>query len=85
MNRVNDSDRAVAISSFTMFFEIGSAVSGLAIGGLGELVGKQSAFYGAVVMVLAGLVVLRRWVVPIGASDSGPTVKAPVPVSSSAG
>jgi len=72
VNRVNDSDRAVAISSFTMFFEIGSAFSGLAIGALGEIVGKQSAFYGGVVMVLAGLVVLRRWVVPIGSTDGGP-------------
>lgn len=72
VNRVNDSDRAVAISSFTMFFEIGSAVSGLAIGALGEIVGKQSAFYGGVVMVLVGMVVLRRWVVPLGSPDGGP-------------
>lgn len=67
VNRVNDSERAQAISSFTMFFEIGSAVCGLAIGGLAEVVGKQSAFYGGVVMVLLGIFVLRRWVVPIGA------------------
>ncbi len=73
VNRVNDSERAVAISSFTMFFEIGSAVSGLAIGALGQVVGKQSAFYGGVVMVLVGLVVLRRFVVPLGSPDSGPT------------
>lgn len=83
VNRVSDADRAVAISSFTMFFEIGSAFSGLAIGALGELVGKQSAFYGGVVMVLVGLVVLRRWVVPIGSPDGGPiaarrAVAAPV-------
>lgn len=75
VNRVADSDRAVAISSFTMFFEIGSAFSGLAIGALGEVVGKQSAFYGGVVMVLLGMVVLRRWVVPIGSPDAGPTMR----------
>jgi MFS family permease len=77
VNRVDDADRAVAISSFTMFFEIGSAFSGLAIGGLGELVGKQSAFYGGVAMVLVGLFVLRRYVVPIGAPDAGPTRPRP--------
>lgn len=72
VNRVNDSDRADAISSFTMFFEIGSAFSGLTIGALGEIVGKQSAFYGGVAMVLVGLFVLRRYVVPLGALDAGP-------------
>lgn len=73
VNRVDDADRAVAISSFTMFFEIGSAFSGLTIGGLGELVGKQSAFYGGVAMVLVGLFVLRRYVVPLDAPDAGPS------------
>ncbi|MGB3736843.1 MAG: MFS transporter [Ilumatobacter sp.] len=72
VNRVADSERAQAISSFTMFFEIGSAISGLAIGALAQIVGKQSAFYGGVVMVLLGMVVLRRWVAPVGSPDSGP-------------
>ena len=72
VNRVADAERAQAISSFTMFFEIGSAVSGLAVGALAQLVGKQSAFYGGVVMVLAGMVVLRRWVVPLDSPDGGP-------------
>ena len=74
VNRVSDGDRALAISSFTMFFEIGSAFSGLSIGLLGEIVGKQSAFYGGVAMVLTGLVVLRRYVVPAGSPDAGPVV-----------
>jgi MFS family permease len=74
VNRVDDTERAQAISSFTMFFEIGSAFSGLTIGALAQLVGKQSAFYGGVAMVLVGLVVLRRWVVPIGSPDSGPGI-----------
>ncbi|MFK7920175.1 MAG: MFS transporter [Ilumatobacter sp.] len=73
VNRVSDADRAVVISSFTMFFEIGSAFSGLTIGALGEIVGKQSAFYGGVVMVFVGLFVLRRFVVPAGSPDAGPT------------
>jgi MFS family permease len=72
VNRVADSERAQAISSFTMFFEIGSAFSGLTIGALAGLVGKQSAFYGGVAMVLVGMFVLRRWVVPIGSPDGPP-------------
>ncbi|MFK8025221.1 MAG: MFS transporter [Ilumatobacter sp.] len=72
VNRVPDSDRAFAISSFTMFFEIGSAVSGISIGLLAELVGKQSAFFGGVAMVLAGLFVLRVYVVPAGVADGDP-------------
>jgi MFS family permease len=72
VNRVDDSERAQAISSFTMFFEIGSAFSGLTIGALAGLVGKQSAFYGGVAMVLVGMFVLRRWVVPIGSPDGPP-------------
>lgn len=83
VNRVADAERAQAISSFTMFFEIGSAVSGLAVGALGQLVGKQSAFYGGVVMVLAGMVVLRRWVVPLDSPDGGPRAPRRVAVSAS--
>ena len=74
VNRVTDSERAVAISSFTMFFEIGSAVSGVAVGGLAQFVGKQHAFFGGVAMVVAGLIVLRRYVVPLDAADAGPTI-----------
>lgn len=81
VNRVSDGDRALAISSFTMFFEIGSAFSGLTIGALGEIVGKQSAFYGGVVMVLFGLLVLRRFVVPAGSPDAGPVVRRAPPVT----
>ncbi|WP_040496480.1 MFS transporter [Ilumatobacter nonamiensis] len=76
VNRVGDDERALAISSFTMFFEIGSAMSGLTVGALGEVVGKQSAFYGGVAMVAVGLFVLRRFVVPSGSPDAGPTVEA---------
>jgi len=83
VNRVGDDERALAISSFTMFFEIGSAFSGLSIGALGEIVGKQSAFYGGVVMVMAGLFVLRRFVVPAGSPDAGPVVPTVVSRSTS--
>jgi len=81
VNRVSDADRALAISSFTMFFEIGSAFSGLSIGALGEIVGKQSAFYGGVAMVVVGLFVLRRFVVPAGSPDAGPVIRRDRPVA----
>ena len=70
VNRVGDRERAVVISSFTMFFELGSAVAGLAVGRLAAVVGKQDAFFGGVVGVAVGLVVLRRWLVPAGSAEA---------------
>lgn len=64
VNRAPDSERAAVLSSFTMFFEIGGAVSGLTVGILGELVGKRPAFIAGVVFPAIGLVVLRRWAAP---------------------
>jgi MFS family permease len=72
VNRASDRDRAWAVSSFTMFFEVGSVVGGLAIGGLGEIVGKQYGFYGGVVFCLLGLYLLRVRLVPPGSPDAGP-------------
>lgn len=73
VNRASDSDRAWAVSSFTMFFEVGSVVGGLLIGGLGEMVGKQHGFYGGVAFCVLGLYLLRVHLVPAGAPDAGPT------------
>jgi len=64
VNNASDEDRASAISSFTMFFEIGSAGAGLTIGVLAQLVGKQTGFYGGVASCLVGLWVLRSRVAP---------------------
>jgi MFS family permease len=58
VNRVDESQRATALSSFTMFFELGSVVGGLALGGLGEVFGKRAGFLGGVAICVAGLVVL---------------------------
>lgn len=66
VNNASDDDRATAISSFTMFFEIGSASAGLAIGGLAQVVGKQTGFYGGVASCLVGLWLLRTKLVPAG-------------------
>ena len=67
VNRVSDAERATAISSFTMFFEIGSAVSGLVVGALAQLVGDRFAFFAGAFSALVGVWVLRRHVVPISA------------------
>ncbi len=73
VNRASDSDRAWAISSFTMFFEVGSVFGGLFIGGFAQAVGKQTGFYGGVVCCIIGLYLLRFKLVPSGSPDAGPT------------
>jgi MFS family permease len=84
VNKVSDRERAFAISSFTMFFEIGSAFGGLAIGALAQQVGKQDAFFGGVACCLVGLYLLRYRLLPAGSPDAGPNrtadaTLAPVP------
>jgi MFS family permease len=76
VNRVRDDERAVAVSSFTMFFEVGTAASGLLVGAFAQAVGKQTGFLGGVAFCLLGLWVLRRHVVPADAPDAGPAVVA---------
>ena len=66
VNRVSDADRAKAISSFTMFFEIGTAASGLFVGAVAQSLGERAAFFGGALMCLAGIYVLRAKVVPAG-------------------
>jgi MFS family permease len=84
VNRASDSDRAWAISSFTMFFEVGSVFGGLFIGGFAQAVGKQTGFLGGVVCCIVGLYLLRFRLVPAGSPDSGPALHAvgPYPVVS---
>jgi len=79
VNRASDRDRAWAVSSFTMFFDVGSAVGGLAIGAFAQVVGKQIGFLGGVLSCLIGLWILRTKVVPPGAPDAGPIAEQPQP------
>lgn len=55
VNRVSERERAVALGSFTMFFDLGSVVGGLALGIVAEQFGKRSAFAGGVVLAAVGL------------------------------
>lgn len=60
VNGVDETQRASALGSFTMFFEIGTTVGGLALGGLGDLFGKRVGFLGGAVIAAGGLILLRR-------------------------
>ena len=64
VNRVDDRERPMAISSFTMFFEIGTVSGGILLGTVAELAGKRACFAAAVVICIAGLWLLRTRVAP---------------------
>ena len=74
VNRVDDRERPAAISSFTMFFEIGTVSGGLLLGVVAELAGKRASFAAAVVVCVAGLWLLRTRVAP--ADRPGPGANA---------
>lgn len=60
VNQVGESERASALSSFTMFFEIGTIVGGVALGALGEVFTKRAGFLGGAAVAMLGLVALWR-------------------------
>ena len=72
VDRVEEHERARALSAFTMFFEIGTAVGGLALGALAEGVGKRGAFLAGVIATVFGLWVLRTKVAPIDKAPRRP-------------
>lgn len=58
VNAVPDRERAPALSSFTMFFEIGVVFAGIVFGGIGELTSKRGGFIAAAGAGVAGLVLV---------------------------
>jgi MFS family permease len=58
IDSVPESERAVAVGSFTAFFEIGSVAGGLILGTVAEFYGKRGGFAVAAVIALGGLVML---------------------------
>ncbi len=80
VDRVDEHERARALSAFTMFFEIGTAVGGLALGALAEGVGKRGAFLAGVIATVFGLWVLRTKVAPIDTPRPATIVTADVPL-----
>ena len=63
VNRVGDDERASALSSFTMFFELGSVVGGVALGAVGEVFTKRAGFLGGAMIASLGLVALWQTIV----------------------
>lgn len=81
VNRVDEAARASALSSLTMFFEVGTIVGGVVLGGVGELYSKRAGFLGGSIVALAGLVILWQFVadepgVDIATSGRGATTPA---------
>ena len=64
VDSVPEHERVRAISTFTMFFEIGTACGALMFGTLADFTSKRAAFLGGAVLCVVGLVVLWRVAVP---------------------
>lgn len=84
VNRVSERERPAALGSFTMFFDLGSIVGGLALGLVAEQLSKRAAFAGAVVLALFGLWVMwtrvARTPAPLSTVELGDTAMAPTPM-----
>jgi len=63
VNRFGDHERASALSSFTMFFEVGTIVGGVVLGAVGQIFTKRAGFLGGALIAMVGLVTLWRTVV----------------------
>ena len=58
VDTVPEHERVRAISTFTMFFEIGTASGALLLGTMADLSSKRTAFLGGAAFCAVGLVVL---------------------------
>lgn len=82
VDRAPESERPRAIGSFTMFFEVGTAVGGLGLGAVADVFGKRSGFGLAGTLCALGIWVLWTRVVPAVATTSA-AADAGVDVASS--
>ena len=64
VNGVSDHERARVISTFTMFFEVGTAGGGLLFGFLAELTSKRGGFLAGASAAVVGLWFLRSVALP---------------------
>lgn len=55
---VDDDERVAVVASFTMFFELGGVLGGLALGGIGQVFGKRATFVGAAMFAFSGMVLV---------------------------
>jgi len=63
VNRVPAAERASAVSTFTMFFDVAQGVGRAALGLVAALGSYRTSFAGGAVCALIALVLLRTWVV----------------------
>jgi MFS family permease len=64
VNRADERERSRAMSSFTMFFEVGNISGGVIFGLIAQLVSQRAAFGSAVVLCVLGTWLLVARVVP---------------------
>jgi MFS family permease len=76
---VDDDERVGVVASFTMFFELGGVLGGLALGGIGQAFGKRATFWGAAVFAISGLAVVVRHVRSTNSSPSRRAAADPAP------
>ncbi len=81
VNRTSEVERPRAIASFTMFFEAGTAVGGLALGALADALGKRAGFAAAAGLCVVGAWVLRAVVIPASSSDRREPMPAVAPLA----
>jgi MFS family permease len=86
VNAVPESQRSRVISSFTMFFEVGTAAGGILFGAVAELAGKRGGFLAGGISAAFGLWVLWRMLLPTvrAAAVHDAPVAEPVPARLSA-
>jgi MFS family permease len=66
VNRADERERALAMSSFTMFFEVGNITGGVVFGLIAQLATQRTAFGTAVLLCVLGTWLLVTRVVPVG-------------------
>jgi len=81
VNRVGERERAVALGSFTMFFDVGTVAGGLALGAVAEQFGKRAAFAGGVALAACGIWLLWTRVTAAGPARSVDVEARPANVS----
>ncbi len=64
VNSVPERERIRVISTFTMFFEVGTVIGALLLGSLAAVTSKRTGFAGGAVLAMVGLAVLWRVLLP---------------------
>ena len=81
INHTPERERPQAIASFTMFFEAGTAVGGLALGALADVFGKRAGFAAAVGLCVVGVWLLRTVVIPASGRERAEPMPAVAPLA----